>query len=69
MTAEYERACAESDQATAGMTLGDAVPHDRMGQVSPRWVYARMIEETARHAGHADNLRERIDGTTDVDPR
>ncbi|MVO89986.1 DUF664 domain-containing protein [Streptomyces sp. p1417] len=31
---------------------------------SMRWTLAHMIEETARHAGHADILRERIDGTT-----
>jgi hypothetical protein len=32
------------------------------GQVSLRWVLAHMIEEYARHNGHADLLRERIDG-------
>jgi hypothetical protein len=31
---------------------------------SLRVIAAHMIEETARHAGHADILRERIDGTT-----
>ena len=29
-----------------------------------RWVIAHMLEETARHAGHADILRELIDGST-----
>ncbi|PJE95154.1 mini-circle protein [Streptomyces carminius] len=29
-----------------------------------RWILVHMIEETARHAGHADILRERIDGST-----
>jgi hypothetical protein len=29
-----------------------------------RWVMMHMLEETARHAGHADILRELIDGTT-----
>jgi hypothetical protein len=33
-------------------------------QVSLRVILAHMIEETARHAGHADILRELIDGTT-----
>ncbi|MGY1749645.1 DinB family protein [Modestobacter sp. SYSU DS0511] len=33
-------------------------------QVSLRWVYLHMIEEYARHNGHADLLRERIDGAT-----
>ena len=32
--------------------------------VSLRWIYLHMIEEYARHNGHADLLRERIDGRT-----
>ena len=32
--------------------------------VSLRWILVHMIEETARHAGHADILRELIDGAT-----
>ena len=39
-----------------------AVPHRRRGPVSLRWVMVHMIEEYARHNGHADFLRERIDG-------
>jgi hypothetical protein len=31
---------------------------------SMRWVLVHMIEETGRHAGHADIIREQIDGTT-----
>ncbi|WP_443061726.1 mycothiol transferase [Streptomyces sp. NBC_00455] len=27
-----------------------------------RWILVHMIEETARHAGHADILREQLDG-------
>jgi Protein of unknown function (DUF664) len=34
------------------------------GYVSLRWVLAHMIEEYARHNGHADLLRERLDGST-----
>jgi uncharacterized damage-inducible protein DinB len=38
-----------------------------MGQdVSLRWIYVHMIEEYARHNGHADLLRERVDGSTGV---
>jgi uncharacterized damage-inducible protein DinB len=33
------------------------------GKVSLRWVVTHMIEETARHAGHADITRQLIDGT------
>jgi hypothetical protein len=32
--------------------------------VNLRWVVAHLLEETARHAGHADILRELIDGVT-----
>ena len=32
--------------------------------ISLRWVYLHMIEEYARHNGHADLIRERIDGAT-----
>ncbi|MEW2327115.1 DinB family protein [Micromonospora chersina] len=32
--------------------------------ISVRWVYVHMIEEYARHNGHADLIRERIDGVT-----
>ena len=31
---------------------------------SPRWVLLHLIEETARHAGHADIIRETLDGAT-----
>ncbi|MGV0744414.1 DinB family protein [Mycolicibacterium sp. XJ870] len=36
------------------------------GEVTLRWIYAHMIGEYARHCGHADLLREKIDGTTGV---
>jgi hypothetical protein len=36
--------------------------HPRLGPVSLRWVLVHMIEEYARHNGHADLLRQRIDG-------
>ncbi|MFY1633299.1 DinB family protein [Solwaraspora sp. WMMB335] len=36
--------------------------HRRHGPVSLRWVLTHLIEEYARHNGHADLLRERIDG-------
>ncbi|MEF9884356.1 DinB family protein [Streptomyces sp. P9-A4] len=42
----------------------DVSGHDSWrGHVSLRWVLIHMIEEYARHNGHADILRERIDGT------
>jgi hypothetical protein len=36
----------------------------RASAPSMRWVLVHMIEETGRHAGHADILREQIDGST-----
>jgi hypothetical protein len=34
---------------------------------SLRWIYVHMIEESARHVGHADILREQADGATGFD--
>ncbi|MGI8434727.1 MAG: DinB family protein [Nocardioidaceae bacterium] len=43
----------------------DAVKSGRHGrEFSLRWIYLHMIEEYARHNGHADLIREAIDGTT-----
>ncbi|WP_425502399.1 DUF664 domain-containing protein [Phytoactinopolyspora limicola] len=64
---DYRRACGQSRQVAAGLTLDDTAPHPRMGWVSLGWVYVHMIEETARHAGHVDILREQIDGSTGFD--
>jgi uncharacterized damage-inducible protein DinB len=42
----------------------DDVGQRRGKDVSLRWIYVHMIEEYARHNGHADLLREAIDGVT-----
>ena len=52
-----------SIEATAE-SLDDAFDHPQRGRVSLRWVMLHMIEETARHNGHADIMRELIDGVT-----
>jgi hypothetical protein len=52
-----------SRQLASRFSLADAVAHHELGEVSLRWIYIHMIEETARHAGHADILREQLDGT------
>ncbi|WP_431971004.1 DinB family protein [Nocardia sp. bgisy134] len=46
--------------------LGAPVPRPRSNRPTPsvRWALVHMIEETGRHAGHADILREMIDGST-----
>jgi uncharacterized damage-inducible protein DinB len=67
LLAGYERACAASRRAAAGFSLDDQVPHPRLGQVSLRWIYVHMIEESARHVGHSDILREQTDGATGFD--
>jgi uncharacterized damage-inducible protein DinB len=67
LLADYERACEQSRQTAARFGLDDQAPHPRLGQVSLRWIYVHMIEETARHAGHADILREQTDGTVGFD--
>jgi hypothetical protein len=62
--AEFDSACATSRQIAAGFTLDQTVPHDQLGRVSLRWIYVHIIREYARHLGHADILREQIDGAT-----
>ena len=67
LVAEYQAACQRSREIAAQHDLDFAVPNARLGQVSLRWNYVHMIEETARHAGHADIIRELTDGATGVD--
>ncbi len=53
--------------AVAGRGLDDVVPsrgHQPERTRNIRWIYLHMIEEYARHNGHADLIRERIDGAT-----
>jgi hypothetical protein len=64
LIARYDEQCALSRQIAATKELDDVVPHPVLGEVSMRWILVHMIEETARHAGHADILREQIDGST-----
>lgn len=64
---DYGQACEASRQVATEHALEDDVSHPRLGRVSLRWVYVHMIEETARHAGHLDILREQIDGATGFD--
>jgi hypothetical protein len=62
----YRQACARSREVVASAGSLDqlsAVPRRVGGQFDLRWLLLHMIEETARHAGHADLLREAIDGT------
>ncbi|MGJ6980781.1 DinB family protein [Aestuariimicrobium soli] len=59
---EYLAAVDESRTITAGLEL-DAVGHNpHLGDVSLRWIYGHMVQETARHAGHLDILVEQLTG-------
>jgi len=61
--ARYAAQCAVSREIAAGLALDDAGTRDG-GAVPLRWVYLHMIEETARHNGHLDAIRELMDGVT-----
>jgi uncharacterized damage-inducible protein DinB len=61
---EYDAQCARSNEIVAAHSLDDTGKHEqfRAGQTSLRWIVLHMIEETARHAGHLDAIRELLDG-------
>jgi uncharacterized damage-inducible protein DinB len=54
----------DASRAIAGRHDLDDTGTRRGEPVSLRWIMVHMIEEYARHNGHADLLRERIDGST-----
>ncbi|MFE2276503.1 DinB family protein [Streptomyces sp. NPDC059454] len=63
----YREAVARANDVLDACTdLGAPVPRPRSNGPAPsvRWALTHMIEETGRHAGHADILRELIDGAT-----
>lgn len=65
--ATFEIECAAARAAVAPRALDDVVPSrgdhpERVRDI--RWIFVHMIEEYARHNGHADLLREAIDGAT-----
>jgi hypothetical protein len=59
----YDQAIADIRAAVADAELDQAFG-DGDSPCTVRWVYLHMIEEYARHNGHADLIRERIDGAT-----
>jgi uncharacterized damage-inducible protein DinB len=71
----YEQAARETEEIIAGIAdLGQPVPvpkgvpwfPDDVDAWSVRWVLLHLIEETSRHAGHADILRECLDGAAAI---
>ena len=61
LVAAYEAECERSRQSIAGAELGAKARGEGMDFVL-RYALTHMIEETARHCGHLDLLRESIDG-------
>jgi hypothetical protein len=63
--AGYRAASAEADAVMQRAHLDELCSRDDSAEpANLRWVLAHLLEETARHAGHADILRELIDGST-----
>jgi len=62
--ATYRDARAESNAIVSASDLDGRCARDDIIECSVRYVLYHMIEETARHAGHADIIRETMDGAT-----
>lgn len=68
----YAAVARDTDAAVRDLPLDEAVPVPKevpwfpkdVDAWSVRWVVLHLIEETARHAGHADIVRESLDGAT-----
>ncbi|MCB5909182.1 DinB family protein [Streptomyces pinistramenti] len=60
--AAFRDEIAACDAAVADRGLDEAFSTTRGHDLNLRWIYTHLIEEYARHNGHADLLRERIDG-------
>lgn len=63
---DYRTECAAANAIIDARDLDSVVDAPRPSEpgMTLRWVVLHMIEETARHAGHADLIRESIDGAT-----
>lgn len=67
LLADYQRTIEQANEVIeswSDLTLDAPRPPGRGLPPSRRWVLVHMVEETARHAGHVDILREQIDGST-----
>jgi uncharacterized damage-inducible protein DinB len=62
LLAFYAECCTHSRRIVAAAPDLDVIAANPNRPVSLRWILVHMIEETARHAGHADIIRETIDG-------
>lgn len=67
LLAEYRASCEQLTELVAPLDLGTesrGTLGRRSGPVTLRWVLMHLVEETARHNGHIDILREMADGQT-----
>ena len=64
--AYFNEQAAVSRQVTADRELSALCAWPPLAGRNLRWVLLHMIEETARHAGHADIIRETIDGSKGI---
>jgi hypothetical protein len=62
--ARYMAECEAADHAARGRPLDETFVRASGLTQDLRWIYIHMIEEYARHNGHADLIRELIDGVT-----
>jgi hypothetical protein len=63
VVAQYRMQIAASNEIIERFDLDDPCRWPELADRNLRWVALHMIEETARHAGHADIIRETIDGS------
>ncbi len=66
--AAYERACEAAARTIDELDLDATGKHHTGLTVSLRWMILNVLLDTARHAGHADVIREEIDGSIGMDP-
>jgi hypothetical protein len=64
LRANYRAACETSDKIVRAVGNADAPVSVEGTDRNVRWAMLAVIEETARHAGHADIIREQLDGKT-----
>lgn len=62
VVAAYREEWARAERALAGRSPGDRAPVDDEQPRTVRWLLNHVIQETARHVGHMDLLRELADG-------
>ncbi|MFD7757869.1 DinB family protein [Streptomyces sp. NPDC059757] len=65
-TAFFEEQVAISREISAGLSLEAPCSRPDLADRNLRWVLLHLIEETARHAGHADIIRESLDGSRGI---